>query len=107
MSLRSKVLSALLALTLIPLVGVGVVACIHAFEWSAESVDARLARTAERAAADVTAARSDLLESLGDLGTAVAAGGAEAPAAAAWEAAIAAWPGAGRFARLELRDAEG
>jgi signal transduction histidine kinase len=107
MSLRSKVLSALLALTLIPLVGVGVVACIHAFEWSAESVDARLARTAERAAADVTAARSDLLESLGDLGTAVAAGGAEAPAAAAWEAAIAAWPGASRFARLELRDAEG
>jgi signal transduction histidine kinase len=109
MSLRSKVLTVLLALTLIPLIGVGVVACVHAFRWSHEVVDARLARSAERAAADISGKYAELTFTLNDLGASLMSAGERAGRldARGVSAAVAEWGGAAQFASVELRDDAG
>lgn len=69
MSTRSRILLALLALTLGPLLGVGAWACAHAVRWSQDAVQVRLARgTIEAAiqARTVHAAALDRLAALAD-----------------------------------------
>lgn len=99
MSTRSRILLALLALTLAPLLGVAAWACVHAVRWSPEAIQLRLARAAVQGVIDVRAARADATASLQDLADRIAAGGLDP---AALENAVIDWPGQAHFASLRI-----
>lgn len=111
MSLRSRILAALLAITLVPLLGIAVWACLHAFRWSGEAVQDRLARSAERAGAEVTYHHAVLVDALQELGATVlearATGGTPSRLTAAIESEASEWRAEHGFIGVEVREGDG
>lgn len=111
MSLRSRILAILLATTLIPLLGIAGWACVHAFRWSGEAVQDRLAGAAERAGAEVTYRHALLADELQDLGAALLEESADVGAAGRLAALIedlaTGWDADGAFLDVRVLDANG
>lgn len=103
MSTRSRILLALLALTLAPLIGVAGWACLHALRWSPQAVELRLAEAAVAGAAEVGARRAEAGAALEALGQEIRDGVAgRALDSAGIAAIVAGWPGLSDFSTIEV-----